>query len=140
MAINSQDLDIDLSRKTESQTFKWFLACLLFGRPIQQEVAARTYHVLVKDGYVTADKILEADWQELVDELGKGHYVRYDESTATKLHTIMKRLKRDYGGKVTKLIGSARSPSDVKRSLQQIKGIGPKTADIFIRDVGPIWF
>jgi len=39
--ISAKDLDIDLSSKQESAYFNWFLACLLFGKPIQQEVAKR---------------------------------------------------------------------------------------------------
>lgn len=34
-------LGIDLSSRKEGELFKWFLACLLFGKPIQQEIAER---------------------------------------------------------------------------------------------------
>ena len=37
--IRARDLGIDLESGTEGERFKWFLACLLFGKPIQQEVA-----------------------------------------------------------------------------------------------------
>ncbi|MBI4588935.1 MAG: hypothetical protein HY725_08855 [Candidatus Rokubacteria bacterium] len=39
-AIYSRNLGIDLRTGRERELFKWFLACLLFGKPIQQEVAA----------------------------------------------------------------------------------------------------
>ena len=32
--INAGDLGIDLSSLQEKEVFKWFLACLLFGKPI----------------------------------------------------------------------------------------------------------
>lgn len=41
--IDLKDLDTDVTSKAEPELFKWFLACLLFGKPIQQEVAKRTY-------------------------------------------------------------------------------------------------
>lgn len=33
------ELEIDLASRKEEELFKWFLACLLFGKPIQQEIA-----------------------------------------------------------------------------------------------------
>jgi hypothetical protein len=35
--IYAKVLGIDLSSKQEAEYFKWFLACLLFGKPIQGE-------------------------------------------------------------------------------------------------------
>jgi len=34
-------LGINLRSRKEGELFKWFLACLLFGKPIQQEIADR---------------------------------------------------------------------------------------------------
>jgi hypothetical protein len=42
-AISSRDLGIHLESRKEAEMFKWFQACLLFGKPIQQEVAKRAY-------------------------------------------------------------------------------------------------
>ena len=38
--ISAPDLNIDLKSKKEIELFKWFLVCLLFGKPIQQTIAA----------------------------------------------------------------------------------------------------
>src|SRR5579863_811785 len=95
--ISAQELDIDLSSKQESAYFHWFLACLLFGKPIQQEVAKKTYGEFVKERLTTPDAILQAGWDKLVEVLDRGHYVRYDFSTATKLLDIAKALKENYG-------------------------------------------
>ena len=51
--IYSRDLGIDLKSGEETELFKWFLACLLFGKPIQQEVARRVYEEFVKEGLTT---------------------------------------------------------------------------------------
>jgi hypothetical protein len=39
--IYARELDIDLASGQEIEYFKWFLACLLFGKPVQQEVAKK---------------------------------------------------------------------------------------------------
>src|ERR1700756_3389939 len=76
--ISASDLGIDLSSKQETEYFKWFLACLLFGKPIQQEVARRTYLEFVKDGLTSPAALLQAGWEKLVNVLDTGHYTRYD--------------------------------------------------------------
>jgi len=132
--IYSTELGINLRKKTEAELFKWFLASLLFGRPIQQEVAKSTYFEFKKENLLTSDKILKAGWDKLVKVLDNGHYVRYDFSTATKLLEICKALKREYGN-LTKLIKLSKNTSNLSRKLQEFKGIGPTTARIFIRDL-----
>lgn len=135
--ISAQALGIDLSTKRESVYFHWFLACLLFGKPIQQEVAKRTYDEFVKEGFTTPDAILQAGWDKLVEVLDRGHYVRYDFSTATKLLDVAKSLKENYGT-LTNLVRQSPSAKDLSARLQQFKGVGPKTAEIFLRDLAPV--
>ncbi len=134
--INAGDLGIDLSSLQENEVFRWFLACLLFGKPIQQEVARRAYLQLVEHGLTTPDAILKAGWDRLVALLDEGHYVRYDFSTATKLLDVSRALKEKYGT-VTKLLRESHSPAEASARLQEMKGIGPKTAEIFLRDIAP---
>jgi endonuclease III len=132
--IYSQDLQIRLKSKKESEYFKWFLACLLFGKPIQQEVAERTYFEFVKNRLVTPEKIIAAGWDRLVKVLDAGHYVRYDFSTADKLLEICAELLKKHGS-VKKLLKSSKNKNDLKRKLMEFKGIGPVTAGIFLRDL-----
>ena len=117
----------------EKEVFKWFLACLLFGKPIQQEVAKRTYFEFEKAGVLSPEKILEVGWDRLVEILDRGHYVRYDFSTATKLLDICKEIKKK-GGLIT-LIKRAKNKRDLGVELQRFKGIGPVTTRIFLRDL-----
>jgi len=132
--IYSTELGIDLKSGREEEIFKWFLACLLFGKPIQQEVARRTFLEFVRAGLVTPDKILDAGWDELVRVLDQGHYVRYDFSTATKLLDICRMLKEKYGT-ITNLINQSSSRKDLEKRLLEFKGVGPKTVEIFLRDL-----
>ena len=121
-------------KRKDSELFKWFLACLLFGKPIQQEVAKHAYFEFVKEGLITPESILAAGWDKLVMVLDKAHYVRFDFSTATKLVYVCKALKERYGS-ITNLVKQAKDELDLAISLQQIKGIGPVTTSIFLRDI-----
>lgn len=135
-AIRSADLKINLSARTEQEFFKWFLACLLFGKPIQQQVARRTYEEFAQAGLLTADAIRRAGWDQLVAVLDRGHYVRYDFSTATKLLDVCQSLQERFGT-LTRLLQGARSRAELSRRLQSFKGVGPVTARIFLRDAWP---
>ena len=86
----AKKLGIDLSSRKEGELFKWFLACLLFGKPIQQEIAERAYTRLVSAGLRSPGAVLDAGWDKLVELLDEAHYVRYDFSTATKLQCARK--------------------------------------------------
>ena len=132
------DLGIDLASKKEEELFKWFLACLLFGKPIQTNIAAQAYHRLVTAHLFSPDAILKAGWDELVRLLDEAHYVRYDFSTATKLLEISEELKRRYGT-VTNLIAQSKTPRELSRRLQEFKNVGPVTARIFLREMRPFW-
>ena len=136
--IYAKEQGIDLSSKQEAEYFKWFLACLLFGKPIQQEVAKRTYFEFVNDGLTNPDAIIQAGWDKLVEVLDKGHYVRFDYSTATKLLDVCRALKEKYGT-ITDLLKQVQSTDELSSRLQEFKGIGQKTAEIFLRDIRPVF-
>jgi len=132
-------LRIDLASKNEEELFKWFLACLLFGKPIQTAIAERAYQELVAARLTSPNAVLQAGWDKLVGLLDRAHYVRYDFSTATKLLEVCRELKRRYGT-LTNLLAQARTASELSRTLQEFKHIGPVTTRIFLRDVRPIWY
>jgi len=138
-ASNARHLRIDLSSRKEREIFKWFLACLLFGRPIQKVIAEQAYSELVAAQLTSPDAILRAGWDRLVYLLDRAHYVRYDFSTATKLLEVCRDLKRGYGT-LTNLLAQARTASTLSRRLQEFKHIGPVTARIFLREIRPIWY
>lgn len=135
--VYSSELGIDLKSGKEGEIFKWFLACLLFGKPIQQEVAKRTYFEFQKEDLLTPEKILEAGWDKLVEVLDRGHYVRYDYSTATKLLEICRELKTRYES-LANLLHQSKNRKDLEKKLLEFKGIGPVTVRIFLRDLKKI--
>ena len=132
------DLGIDLASKKEEELFKWLLACLLFGKPIQTSIAAQAYRTIVAAHLCSPDAIIRAGWDELVRLLDEAHYVRYDFSTATKLLEISDELKHRYGN-VTNLIAEAKTPRELSVKLQEFKNVGPVTARIFLREMRPYW-
>ncbi len=135
----ARSLHIDLSSRKETEIFKWFLACLLFGKPIQTEIAEQAYRQLVAARLTSPEAILHAGWDKLVALLDRAHYVRYDFSTATKLLEVCGELKQRYG-KLSHLLAQAGTASQLSRKLQEFKHIGPVTARIFLREIRPIWY
>jgi hypothetical protein len=135
----AEDLGIHLSSKEEEELFKWFLVCLLFGKPIQRQVAKRAFLTLAAARLLTPEAILRAGWDELVRRLDEAHYVRYDFSTATKLLHVCKELKERYGT-LSNLLAQSKTPAQLSARLQEFKYIGPVTAQIFLREVRPIWY
>jgi endonuclease III len=107
---------------------------LLFGKPIQQEVARRAFFELAREGLVTPQAILDAGWDRLVEVLDRGHYVRFDFSTATKLLEVCRALRERYGS-LSSLLRASESRADLARRLQEFTGVGPTTARIFLRDL-----
>jgi hypothetical protein len=132
------DLEIDLPSNKEEELFKWLLACLLFGKPIQTNIAAQAYRTLVAAHLCSPEAILKAGWDELVRLLDEAHYVRYDFSTATKLLEISDELKRRYGN-VSNLIAESKTPRELSAKLQEFRNVGPVTARIFLRELRPHW-
>ena len=133
------DIGLDLGRATDSPAFRWLIACNLFGARISQDIAARAYRELDDLGVLTADRLAEADWQTLVDALGRGGYRRYAESTARELIDVGRRVRDDYGGRLGRLRRQVQSRKDLAERVQEFKGIGPTAADIFVREIAPLW-
>jgi hypothetical protein len=84
--------------------------------------------------YGTPKKMLDASWQDRVDALGRAHYVRYDESTATALGDGAQLLLDEYAGDLRKLRGD-----DLARNLRRFPKMGPVGVDIFCREAQAVW-
>lgn len=132
----SEDLGIDL--KEHSDRFKWFLAAILFGARISEKIAANTYKCFERYGLDSPEKIIAAGWDELVRILDEGGYVRYDFSTATKLLDAMGLLQEKYGS-LENLYVQSSDTKDLERRLQEFKGIGAVTTQIFLRELRGVW-
>ncbi|MBF6272584.1 endonuclease [Nocardia sp. 852002-20019_SCH5090214] len=120
--------------------FQLLVLAQLMSARITADIAVAAARELRSSGYRTPQRVAEADWQDLVDALGRGHYRRYDESTATRLGENATILLDRYHGDLRKLAAEAdRDPDRLAESLQQFKGIGPTGAEIFLREVQDVW-
>ncbi|MEV5648280.1 endonuclease [Nocardia sp. NPDC052254] len=120
--------------------FQLLMLAQLLSTRISAHIAVGAARELISTGYRTAQRVADADWQELVDALGRGHYRRYDESTATRLGENAAMILDRYHGDLRGLVGeSGRDPIRLAESLQRFHGIGPTGADIFLREVQDVW-
>lgn len=94
----------------------------------------------MKARVLTPQAVRDAGWDELVNILDAGGYVRYDYSTADKLLLIVNDLLEKWSGDLNKLYKSARSQKELEEKLEALgKGIGPVTVQIFLRELRGIW-
>jgi len=132
----SEELGIRL-RGGEGELFKWLLASVLYGKRISEQLATRTYRELEEAGVLSPQKVLEAGWDRLVELLDAGGYVRYDFSTATRLLALSKTLQ-EMGG-VEAIHRRAENSRDLEGLLMELPGVGPTTANIFLRELRNVW-
>ncbi|MBS7623484.1 hypothetical protein KEJ39_07415 [Candidatus Bathyarchaeota archaeon] len=136
----SAELDIKLDNSDRDEVFRWFVASILFGARISEKIAIKTYRKFMENGFDSADRIVEAGWDRLVEVLDSGGYARYDFKTATKMLEVMKNLKDRFGGDLCRLHAEASSPTDLEMKIKQLgKGIGDVTVSIFLRELRGIW-
>jgi hypothetical protein len=136
----SKQLGIDLKSGRSEEIFKWFLASILFAKPIRESSATKTYFCFMKYGITNAKKVLDAGWEKLVEILDEGGYTRYDFSTADKLLEVFGNLQKNYGGDLNKLYQEARNSEDLEEKIKVLgKGIGSTTVSIFLREMRYAW-
>lgn len=125
------DLDV-LSSDTDM--FRWFLLCYLFGKPIQSGVAVKTWELFIKKKLDTPWAILEQSEHGLVRVLHDGGYTRYQHVTAHGLKVCMDRLVREYEGSLLYMLDSSLDQDEFSKRLQKLYGVGPKIAEIFTNE------
>lgn len=130
---HASDFDLE-PLSSEDDLFRWFLLAFLFGKPIQSTVAANTWRVFIENGLDTPWAILEASNRRLVQCLRAGGYTRYQHVMARALHTCMDQLVRGYEGSLEYMLSISESEEEFSKQLQKLYGVGPKTAEIFMRE------
>lgn len=115
------------------------LATLLSAR-ISADIAIAAARELYAAGYRSPTAMLEASWQDRVDALGRGHYRRYDERTATMLGDGARLLLDRWRGDLRRLRDEAGGDAGrVSELLTEFPGIGPVGASIFLREAQAVW-
>jgi hypothetical protein len=127
-------------RDTPAPLYQLLVLATLLSARISADIAVAAARELFAAGDRTPRAMRDASWQDRVDALGRGHYRRYDERTATMLgdgaallldrwHGDLRRLRDEAGGE----------PSRIAALLTEFPGIGPAGADIFLREVQAVW-
>jgi endonuclease III len=120
--------------------YQLLVLATLLSAPISAETGTAAARELFAAGYRSPKAMSEASWQDRVDALGRGHYRRYDERTATMLgdgadllsskwHGDLRRLRDDADGEV----------HGIAARLTEFPGMGPTGASIFLREVQDVW-
>jgi len=130
---HAHDFDLDVL-SGDDDMFRWFLLSYLFGKPIQSNVAVNTWKLFVARGLDNPWAILNTPHYSLVRLLDEGKYTRYDEVTSRALRTCMEQLIRDYEGSLILMCESSMDEEEFSKRLQKLYGVGPKTAEIFMRE------
>lgn len=124
--LDALDSEIDL--------FRWFLLCLLFGKPIRSETAVATWRLFIDKKLDTPWAIAESSELKLVRVLHAGGYTRYQHVTARGLKICMDRLIREYEGSLWLMLDSSLDEDEFSKRLKKLHGVGPKVAEIFMRE------
>ena len=120
--------------------YQLLVLATLMSAPVPAGTAVTAARELFAAGYRSPKAMSEASWQHRVDALGRGHYRRYDERTATMLgdgaellvgkwHGDLRRLRDESGGDVR----------DIASRLTEFPGMGPVGASIFLREAQDVW-
>lgn len=118
----------------DDDMFRWFLLAYLFGKPIQSTVAARTWQLFIDRRIDTPWAILSLPPHQLSRLLDEGKYTRYDEVMTRSLRICMEQLINDYEGSLMLMYERSQDEEQFSKRLQTLYGVGPKTAEIFMRE------
>ncbi|TNC23493.1 endonuclease [Amycolatopsis alkalitolerans] len=134
----AQEAGIKLA-DTPAQLYRLLVLSVLMSAPIQAKIAIAATGELVRAGFGTPRRMADASWQQRVDALGRGHYVRYDESTATALGEGARLLLDKYRGDLRKLHAQAPDARALGTMLREFPRLGPVGVDIFCREAQQVW-
>jgi endonuclease III len=130
---HATDFDLDIF-SGDDDLFRWFLLTYLLGKPIQSTVAVRTWRQFIDANVDHPWAIAEMSDRKLVQLLHSGGYTRYQHVMAHALKVSMNQLIDFYDGSLTLLIEQSENEDELSKRLQKFYGVGPKTAEIFMRE------
>ncbi|MFF1409432.1 endonuclease [Streptomyces sp. NPDC058289] len=127
-------------RNTPAPLYQLLTLCVLCSVRIKADMAVAAARELFAAGMRTPRAMAAASWQDRVNALGRAHYRRYDETTATALGEGAELILARYRGDLRRLRDAADGdPGRIRELLQEFPRIGPVGADIFCREAQGTW-
>lgn len=130
---HAADFDLDVL-SSDDDLFRWFLLTFLLGKPIQSSVAVKTWKLFIDRKLDMPWAILDMTDRQLVSLLHSGGYTRYQHVMTRALKTCMQQLVNQYEGSLYIMLESSEDEEELSKRLQKLYGVGPKTAEIFMRE------
>ncbi len=120
--------------------YRLLVLSVLLSTRIKADIAVAAASELARAGMGTPARMRATSWQDRVDALGRAHYKRYDESTATALGEGAELLHDEYHDDLRRLRERAeRDPARIRDLLTAFPRLGPVGADIFCREAQAVW-
>jgi hypothetical protein len=136
----AEELGIDVEANTPAAWFCLLVISMLSSARVGHAIALRSARVLIERGWTTPGKMAAASWEQRVNALDEGGYVRYDERTAAMLAQTAQMVVARYGGVLRRLRDEAgRDAAQERKLLKQFKGIGDVGANIVFREAQAGW-
>ncbi|MFP5068801.1 endonuclease [Pseudonocardia nantongensis] len=127
-------------RDTPAPLYRLLVLGTLLSTPVQSSLGVAATRELIDAGMGTPEKMRDATWQQRVDALGRAHFTRVDEQTATALGDGAAQLLDDYAGDLRKLRDAAdRDPKRIRKLLTAFPRLGPTGAGIVTREAQAVW-
>ncbi|MCX5387227.1 endonuclease [Streptomyces sp. NBC_00083] len=127
-------------RDKPSPLYQLLVLAVLCSTRIKADIATDAARELFRTRLRTPRAMADTPWQTIVDALGRAHYRRYDESTATALLEGAAVVQRRWRGDLRRLRDEANGdPGAVRELLQEVPRIGPVGAGIFCREAQGLW-
>ena len=130
---HAADFELDVL-SGDDDMFRWFLMTYLLGKPIQSTVAVNTWKLFIDRKLDTPWSILQMSDHQLVSLLHRGGYTRYQHVMTHALKTAMQQLVSMYEGSLYIMLDDSADEAQLSKRLQTLYGVGPKTAEIFMRE------
>jgi hypothetical protein len=136
----AEDLGIDAETNEPSGLFCLLISALLYSTRISHNIALKSARILFDRGWTTPEHMAATTWEQRIQALDEGGYVRYDERTATMLGEAAQMLLHLYQGDLRNLrLAAGRDPAQERYLLDQFKGVGEVAVNIFFREAQLAW-